>query len=92
MLYILLTEDKPDYRANVCRIVDGAYPGWTFAAGFGRWQGKSEASLIIGIIAPSSDAPKIEALARAINAANGQECTLVLALEACEQFITGREE
>lgn len=49
MLYLVLTEDRPDYRRNIINIVGRWFPGSTLLLGKGAYTGKLAPCLVVEI-------------------------------------------
>lgn len=79
MLFRIYTEDKN--RPEVERIVTEQFDGFTLIGAAGYWQGEREQSLIVEIVAPINDAPKVFTVASAIKRANKQQAVLVVAVQ-----------
>ena len=88
MTYVLLTEDAPRYRHNICNILDGRLGNHshTFLSGDGCYQGVHEKSLLVVLV---GDYPVeiIQDICYDIKKLNSQECVLLLTFHGKAEFV-----
>lgn len=74
-LYRIYTEDIG--RDNIVYVCGAHYDAYTLISADGYWGSKKEESLIIEIIAPSTDYGEIQRIARWIKTTNKQQAVLI---------------
>lgn len=76
VLYRIYTEDR-NRSSVIFPIVDDLFSGFTIYGGVGYWRGRSEACLIIEIIAEKSRENDVREIARLIREHNAQESVAI---------------
>ena len=75
--YEIYTERKNEYQ--MCAILSAQFEAFTITKTVGYWKGQEEQSIIITIIADSTDSTReqVSSVASRIRSVNKQECVLI---------------
>jgi uncharacterized membrane-anchored protein YitT (DUF2179 family) len=84
MLYRIFTENKN--HAEIEKIINKYYDGYTLIKGEGFWRLQKENSLIIEIVTEDNES-KVNAIAKEIKIANNQEAVLIQRIKNNQWYV-----
>lgn len=86
-LYRIYTETKP----NLGEIVSRTLESFTILKGTGYWQGQSEESSVIEVMADEHSRSLVQFIAYAIRSENNQQAVLVVEVEVKDAYTVARD-